>query len=81
MKIKLFINQKTNKEQLFTGAYIQIYYYDPKPFSDTEVIIPYFIDDYEQTGYQQDNREKTFTLIVNVDGTETRYENISNNNK
>lgn len=73
---KLFVNQNTNKEQLFTGAYIQIYYYDPKPFSDTEVIIPYFIDDYEQTGYQQDNKEKTFTLIVNVDGTETRYENI-----
>ena len=75
-KTKLFINQNTNKEQLFTGAYIQIYYYDPKPFSDTEVIIPYFIDDYEQTGYQQDNTNKTFTLIVIVDGVETRYENI-----
>ena len=75
-KTKLFINQNTNKEQLFTGAYIQIYYYDPKPFSDTEVIIPYFIDDYEQTGYQQDNTNKTFTLIVIVDGMETRYENI-----
>ena len=75
-KIKLFINQNTNKEQLFTGAYIQIYYYNPKPFSDTEVIIPYFIDDYEQTGYQQDNTNKTFTLIVIVDGVETRYENI-----
>ena len=75
-KTKLFINQNINKEQFFTGAYIQIYYYDPKPFSDTEVIIPYFIDDYEQTGYQQNNTNKTFTLIVIVDGAETRYENI-----
>ena len=73
---KIIVNQNTTEEQLFKGAYIQIYYYNWKPFSDEEIIIPYYIDDNNLSWYQEDNIDKTFTLIVNIDGIETRYENI-----
>ena len=75
-KINIYVNNNTTEEQLFKGAYIQIYYYNWKPFSDEEIIIPYYIDDNNLSWYQEDNTNKTFTLIVNIDGKDTRYENI-----
>ena len=75
-KISIYVNNNTTEEQLFKGAYIQIYYYNWKPFSDEEIIIPYYIDDNNLSWYQEDNTNKTFTLIVNIDGKDTRYENI-----
>ena len=36
-KMSIYVNNNITEEQLFKGAYIQIYYYNWKPFSDEEI--------------------------------------------
>lgn len=48
--------------------YISTYYYNPKPFNDEELVIPFYITDYYQKEYLSDDTSQNFIVEYEVDG-------------
>lgn len=71
--VDVMVYEPYTQDKLFNGAYIQIYYYEPKINLGEDLIIPYYITDEEMVEVHDDDNSKTFTLIVTIDGVETRF--------
>ena len=59
-----------------TIPYISIYYYNPKPYNDEEIIIPIYITDFYQREYYYNDTSLKFTLRYEIDGVVNYINNI-----
>ena len=50
--------------------YVSTYYFEPKPDYRQDVVIPFYITDYEQSEYLKNDETKTIDFIYEVDGKE-----------
>ena len=60
-------NPVLSEENLFNGAYIQIYYYEPKISIYDDFIVPFYISDEETSEYTNDDYSRRFILYVTID--------------
>lgn len=65
-------NEETDLiDPMFKVPYISTYYFNPKPYTDEDVIIPVYVTDYEQSEYLKDDTTKCLDIIVEIDGVVT----------
>ena len=79
-RIKLFLNNNPIIAKLYFNKYsnllydettlpfISIYYYNPKPYNDEDVIIPFYFTDFYQREYYYNDTSLKFTLRYELDG-------------
>lgn len=73
----IIVSEPYKEPQLFEGAYIQIYYYNSKIDTNTDLVIPFYISDENQLEHNEDDHSRTFTLIVTIDSIERRFTGLS----
>ena len=56
-----------------TIPFISIYHYNPKPYNDEDVIIPFYFTDFYQREYYYNDTSLKFTLRYELDG-DVKYE-------
>ena len=75
---KLYFNNYSNLlYDETTIPYISIYYYNPKPYNDEDVIIPFYFTDFYQREYYYNDTSLKFTLRYELDGEIKYIENLS----
>lgn len=87
-RVKMFLQKNTVIAKLYfdnysnllydetTIPYISIYYYNPKPYNDEEIIIPIYITDFYQREYYYNDTSLKFTLRYEIDGVVNFINNI-----
>lgn len=60
-----------------TIPYISIYYYNPKPYNDETITIPYYITDFYQREYYYNDTSLKFNLRYEVDGVVSYVNNLT----
>lgn len=74
------IIKKYSQDSVEEIPFIATYYYNPKPYNDEDVIIPYYVTDYNQVEYLYGNMNKNFTITYQVDDDITITDSVKAGN-